>query len=376
MARIFKNLRLQYDRAYFKTLFCLSIFITILNACSPLATKNKVTLVMNRSLLEKNSKSQVTPNQAISSRKLSDSSGADHAFPKNLCYVIHVTGPNLSKIDGSENSCMNPYGLGMIFGSFKAGEETEIEVPIGINRRFEIIGFDPGKEFITDGVASCQPVTVTETTNPSALRDFEVKFEDGTLLKNPALFAAGSSNINSGENIVTLFALPTDTAKVTPHYPHSFGEPWRRSDHGSNTDSTCVADSSFKDSDNDGLTDDLEIANNGDPFSSDSDADGLGDYYEYSIGTKLNLADSDDDGVPDAVEVAMGTIPTDRDSKPALVAWGATYGILAFHTSFVMAAIDSEGTNATSTSYKLIDFKPTLGGNSGVSDNFQVYLDY
>ena len=62
------------------------------------------------------------------------------------------------------------------------------------------------------------------------------------------------------------------------------------------------------DTDQDGLTDELEDLLGTDSNASDSDLDGMSDTYELTrTGTDPRLADTDQDGVGDAAEVALGT---------------------------------------------------------------------
>ena len=69
------------------------------------------------------------------------------------------------------------------------------------------------------------------------------------------------------------------------------------------------------DADNDGLTNDEELALGTDPLSWDTDGDGLDDYYEINTShTDPLLPDSDCDGVRDDAELAAGTDPNDPAS--------------------------------------------------------------
>ncbi|TVX75750.1 hypothetical protein FPP74_12105, partial [Corynebacterium sp. NML180780] len=68
------------------------------------------------------------------------------------------------------------------------------------------------------------------------------------------------------------------------------------------------------DSDNDGVTDEQELADGTNPNKADSDDDGLSDGEEKQRGTDPNKADSDGDGVNDGDEVKNGTDPLKVDS--------------------------------------------------------------
>jgi hypothetical protein len=69
------------------------------------------------------------------------------------------------------------------------------------------------------------------------------------------------------------------------------------------------------DGDNDGLTDEEELAHGTDPNDPDSDNDGLLDGEEINLGTDPNDSDSDNDGLSDGQEVNVhGTNPLDSDT--------------------------------------------------------------
>ena len=69
-----------------------------------------------------------------------------------------------------------------------------------------------------------------------------------------------------------------------------------------------------QDTDDDGLSDVVEIALGTSPTNSDSDADGLEDGAEYTLGTDPLNPDSDDDGLSDGNEVSIGTDPQSADT--------------------------------------------------------------
>jgi len=74
-------------------------------------------------------------------------------------------------------------------------------------------------------------------------------------------------------------------------------------------------DPNSPDSDNDGVTDDMERRLGTDANNADSDHDGLSDGYELGrLRSNPLRSDTDFDGVSDATEVALGTSATVRDS--------------------------------------------------------------
>jgi len=68
------------------------------------------------------------------------------------------------------------------------------------------------------------------------------------------------------------------------------------------------------DEDNDGLTDDQELAWGTDPKNPDTDGDGIGDGAEVKDGSNPLLPDSDEDGAGDGEEKTAGTDPLNPDS--------------------------------------------------------------
>lgn len=79
-------------------------------------------------------------------------------------------------------------------------------------------------------------------------------------------------------------------------------------------------DANNADTDGDGATDGEEIGAGTNPLNNpgDSDQDGLSDDLELVLGTYPNLADSDEDWVSDGYEYEQATDPLDDESAPAL----------------------------------------------------------
>lgn len=69
-----------------------------------------------------------------------------------------------------------------------------------------------------------------------------------------------------------------------------------------------------KDSDGDGLDDEVEVRIGSNPKAADSDSDGLNDKREYELGTSLTSSDTDNDGLEDGKEVNLGSDPKDTDT--------------------------------------------------------------
>jgi len=68
------------------------------------------------------------------------------------------------------------------------------------------------------------------------------------------------------------------------------------------------------DTDDDGLSDGVEVDGGTDPTLADTDGDGLGDGLETWLGTDPQFADTDGDGLTDDQELAEGTNPLDVDT--------------------------------------------------------------
>ena len=70
------------------------------------------------------------------------------------------------------------------------------------------------------------------------------------------------------------------------------------------------------DYDDDGLTNENEVAIGTSPFTSDTDNDGIDDGLELNLGIDPCNDDTDGDGYLDGVEVALGTDPRSATSYP------------------------------------------------------------
>lgn len=74
---------------------------------------------------------------------------------------------------------------------------------------------------------------------------------------------------------------------------------------------------SDSDSDDDGLADGDEVSDGTDPLDADTDRDGLADGEEGAAGTDPLRADTDGDGFADGLEAGAGTDPLDADDPPS-----------------------------------------------------------
>jgi len=118
----------------------------------------------------------------------------------------------------------------------------------------------------------------------------------------------------------------------------------------------AAAASASVDTDNDGLSDDVETAIGTNPTAADSDGDGLSDGIEVlRLGTDPLLADSDNDGIRDNVEVAGFTYrgqkwyfnpnnpDTNGDGLPDGTECPALVGVTSVPTTTVSCDTDNDG---------------------------------
>ena len=98
-------------------------------------------------------------------------------------------------------------------------------------------------------------------------------------------------------------------------------------------------DCTITDDDNDGLSNDAEVALGTDPDSPHSDDDSLTDFEEVTLGTDPLVEDTDSDGYNDDVEVAAGSNPLDGNSTPSSAADGDVNGDGAVDTADLLLAM-------------------------------------
>ena len=106
-------------------------------------------------------------------------------------------------------------------------------------------------------------------------------------------------------------------------------------DRGIFTGSDCA----ITDDDDDGLSNDAEVALGTNPASPQSDADTLTDFQEVVLGTDPLDADTDSDGYNDDVEVAAGSNPLDGNSTPSNAADGDVNGDGTVDTADLLLAM-------------------------------------
>ncbi len=129
------------------------------------------------------------------------------------------------------------------------------------------------------------------------------------------------------------------------------------------------------DSDNDGLTDLVELQMGTDPNNNDSDADGMDDGFEVANGfnpldTLDAMSDSDSDGLTNLDEFNAGTDPNNNDTDGDGLgdAFEIDFGLDPFVND---AASDVDGDNLTNLEEMELGTNPTLADSDGdgVNDN-------
>lgn len=161
---------------------------------------------------------------------LSASGGGSVTLPENLCYAIHVTGEGLERVSASDNLCGNLTGLGFVSDkAYAFGETAELEVKVGAQRHFELIGFASPKGEV-NGRAVCGNLTAEFVKGATALATkVEWKIDGQVVTAHPVLFADAMAVIEPGDNTVVLQAIAKVNSTVTAQLV--FGAPFLKSDY-------------------------------------------------------------------------------------------------------------------------------------------------
>jgi hypothetical protein len=154
--------------------------------------------------------------------------------------------------------------------------------------------------------ASSESVTVIDTTPPNADAGNDRTILEGT----PVTFDGGGSDDNYEDGIDNYswaFTYDSGTVDLYGKNPQfTFNNPGNYSvtlvvtdSSGNQNQDEMWVNVTVKDTDNDGLPDDDEIANGTNPFDPDTDHDGLDDGGELDAGTNPLDPDTDGDGILD-----------------------------------------------------------------------------
>lgn len=168
-----------------------------------------------------------------------NANGGSVTLPDDYCYAVHMTGDGLEKVNPGDNVCGPAAGLGLMTPqAYNRGDTAEIDAKVGTRRRFELIGFASplGTE---NGRAKCGTLTAELVKGSSALTTYlKLSINGVEVNSKPILFATGSADINPGDNLVTLEAVPKVSSSLTTQL--AFGAPYARGD-GPNAPADCVA---------------------------------------------------------------------------------------------------------------------------------------
>ncbi len=146
---------------------------------------------------------------------------ANQALPIELCYHLHMAGPNIVGPGKIDTQCGPEFGTGRIEGPFTVGQEVVILVPEG-QTNFELLGYPK-----SGGI--CENIKL-EVGSENGLPVAKL-FSGSTLLSDTkALVAFGkaSADIVAGDNLVVMSAIAKDA-----NSSYSFGAPFLQSDRSS-----------------------------------------------------------------------------------------------------------------------------------------------
>ena len=164
------------------------------------------------------------------------------ALPRELCYVVNVTGDRLTKNPPDSSGCGPALGLGLVSPeAYAVGSTASFDVPAGVARHFEIIGFKSPLG-LQDGLAVCGTFSV-DFAGPASSNFPGVQFRvaERVVSSGPVLFYTADADINPGTNNVALNAVPLVVAPLTAAY--TFGAPYYRQDYSKSAliTSRCLA---------------------------------------------------------------------------------------------------------------------------------------
>lgn len=237
-----------------------------------------------------------------------------YAYNQGLYISDHVVGPRVCELDEAndlQNNCTNSPEARFAFKHPALNVPMAITADVKIRERYEECIFticdretrdyrEPKGHVFSDFneiYMDVLPPTITELVEWSELTNYDPDF-DGKI----------------GEQFDAFFLWDTDGDQLSDNFELQFGTNYRRSD-----------------SDYDGLSDLKEHQLGTNPRRRDTDGDGLTDYFEL-LGWDVNIAgelfhvvsdplvaDSDNDGLVDSAEKANNTSPYGYNGAPQLV---------------------------------------------------------
>jgi len=225
----------------------LALLISGLSACAPAlndggsGARGRVTLLFDKDPEPRNSSLRgLTGNQLREEGSALASSNGNVTLPNDYCYVIHVTAPDLEQVAPGADLCGPLSGLGLVTAkAYNKGDTAEIEVRIGQQRRFELLAMkSPLGE--KDGRAVCGDFSANFNKGENALKSRIVyKIQGQVVTSKPVMVAQVESDVNPGDNVITMKAVPLVKADVTTTFGLDFGAPYMRADHPATASYAC-----------------------------------------------------------------------------------------------------------------------------------------
>lgn len=154
--------------------------------------------------------------------------GGDVTLPDNYCFAIHITGPGLIEMPPERMQCGPAVGYGHLSArAYNRGETADLTVKVG-RRRFDLIGFKSPLG-ATNGRANCGDLSVeVQATSNDANHGLVLKVNGQPVAESPVIFATGEVDINPGDNVVQIEAVPKGDSPLVSGL--AFGAPYLRKD--------------------------------------------------------------------------------------------------------------------------------------------------
>lgn len=141
--------------------------------------------------------------------------GSQYDLPADYCYGLHITAPAgtgfpmqlFSNNPGCSNGAIDPPGLGVLVGTSAVGERIDVDVPVGAQRRFDLIAIP--KSIAGANCPKDLHAVVTPRTAASGTNDPQVDvFLGGKRLpdsdESVLIMAMATQDIKGGANTVVL----------------------------------------------------------------------------------------------------------------------------------------------------------------------------
>ena len=169
-------------------------------------------------------KHAATPETSIRISLAALATGA--TLPANYCYFVHVTGDGITTTPA--DACGPEVGLGQLSPSVPLDGSLRIEVKVGAERRFDLLGVPSPFPLDSTGVPRCGPMTVERLPNSSGT-GFQTKVRLGTVEVQSRIvhFFKAKADVNPGENTLAFESVPYEPSALTKDI--NLGTPYSRS---------------------------------------------------------------------------------------------------------------------------------------------------